>query len=192
MYNFFKDIATIFGTINVFDMGRGKKHKKNANYNRNVQYKKKLEDKFIKSNLKEPVEPKTTQTRVTPTRPVQSKYPALNTKTKTEISPIKKEIGVDIMIHYKQKLLEEGKTFETSEKGNSMIPLLKSGQKHILAPINLTDVKVGDIVFARVGRAYFTHLVTAIDPKKGAQISNNKGHVNGWTKNVFGKVINIM
>ena len=65
------------------------------------------------------------------------------------------------MIHYKQKLLEEGKTFETSEKGNSMVPLIKSGQKHILEPTKIEDVKVGDIVFCKVKGSYFTHLVTA-------------------------------
>jgi len=92
------------------------------------------------------------------------------------------------MIHYKQKLLEEGKTFETSEKGNSMLPLIKSGQKHILAPITLEEVEVGDIVFCKVKGSFFTHLVTA----KGVQISNNHGYVNGWTKAVWGKVIEIL
>ena len=32
----------------------------------------------------------------------------------------------------------------------------------------------------------FTHKVYAIDPKKGCLIGNNKGHMNGWTKNVYG------
>jgi hypothetical protein len=96
------------------------------------------------------------------------------------------------MIHYKQKLLEEGKTFETSEKGNSMIPLIKSGQKHILEPIKLDEVEIGDIVFCKVKGSYFTHLVTAKNDKKGVQISNNHGYVNGWTKAVFGKVIEIL
>jgi len=96
------------------------------------------------------------------------------------------------MIHYKQKLLEEGKTFETSEKGNSMLPLIKSGQKHILAPITLEEVEVGDIVFCKVKGSFFTHLVTAKNDKKGVQISNNHGYVNGWTKAVWGKVIEIL
>jgi len=96
------------------------------------------------------------------------------------------------MIHYKQKLLEEGKTFETAEKGNSMTPLIKSGQKHILEPIKLDEVEVGDIVFCKVKGSYFTHLVTAKHDKKGVQISNNHGYVNGWTKAVFGKVIKIL
>jgi hypothetical protein len=93
------------------------------------------------------------------------------------------------MIHYKQKLLQEGKTFETSEKGNSMVPLLYSGEKHILTPITLEEVQVGDIVFCKVKGNFFTHLVTAKDEQKGAQISNNHGHVNGWTKQVYGKVL---
>ena len=31
--------------------------------------------------------------------------------------------------------LQNGETFVTSEKGNSMVPLIKSGQKHKLAPV---------------------------------------------------------
>lgn len=31
-----------------------------------------------------------------------------------------------------------------------MTPLIKSGQEHVLSPINLSDVEVGDIVFCKV------------------------------------------
>jgi hypothetical protein len=96
------------------------------------------------------------------------------------------------MIHYKQKLLQEGKTFETSEKGNSMTPLIKSNQKHILAPITLEEVKIGDIVFCKCKGSYYTHLVTAKSDTKGFQISNNHGHINGWTKQIYGKCIKII
>lgn len=96
------------------------------------------------------------------------------------------------MIHWKQKLLEEGKSFETSEKGNSMTPMIKSGQKHILSPININDVNIGDIVFCKCKKSYYTHLVKGKDPIKGLLIGNNKGHVNGWTKLVYGKVIEII
>ena len=95
-------------------------------------------------------------------------------------------------MHFKQKLLEEGKTFETSEKGNSMTPLIKSGQKHILAPVKLEDIQIGDIVFCKCKGSYMTHLVTALNDIRGAQISNNHGHVNGWTKQIFGNVIKIL
>lgn len=96
------------------------------------------------------------------------------------------------MVHWKETALKEGKTFITSEKGNSMIPLIKSGQKHKLSPILIDDVIIGDIVFCKVKGNYYTHLVTAIDIIKGCQISNNKGRVNGWTKNIYGKVIEII
>ena len=96
------------------------------------------------------------------------------------------------MIHYKQKLLEEGKTFETAEKGNSMTPLISSGQKHILAPIKIEVVEIGDIVFCKVKSFYYTHKVIGKDDKKGLLIGNNHGKINGWTRNVFGKVIKIL
>ena len=96
------------------------------------------------------------------------------------------------MRNYKLERLQNGETFETSEKGNSMTPLIKSNQKHILEPITIDKVDVGDIVFCKVKGSYFTHLVTAKNDERGLQISNNHGHVNGWTKNVYGKVIKIL
>lgn len=68
-----------------------------------------------------------------------------------------------------------------------MTPLIKSGQEHVLSPINLSDVEVGDIVFCKVKGRYYTHLVKA----KGV-IGNNHGKINGWTKSVFGKVTKIL
>ena len=95
-------------------------------------------------------------------------------------------------MHWKQKLLSEGKTIETSERGNSMVPLISSGQKHVLAPTSWESCKVGDIVFCKVRGNFYTHLVTGRNERRGLQISNNKGHVNGWTKQVFGKVVTIL
>lgn len=91
-------------------------------------------------------------------------------------------------VSWKQWRLQQGETIETSESGNSMVPLIHHQQKHILEPYTLEQCKVGDIVYCKVGRSYYTHLVKAVDPKKGAQISNNKGRINGWTKQVFGLV----
>lgn len=96
------------------------------------------------------------------------------------------------MIHWKQKLLEEGKIFETSEKGNSMTPIIKSGQKHILEPVNWENCEEGDIVFCKCKNSYYTHLVKAKNDTKGCLIGNNKGGINGWTKQVFGKVIEVI
>jgi hypothetical protein len=94
--------------------------------------------------------------------------------------------------NYKLERLQNGETFVTSEKGSSMVPLIKSGQSHKISPILIEDVKVGDIVYCRVGTRYYTHLVKALDSKKGCLIGNNKGRINGWTKNVYGKVIEVL
>jgi hypothetical protein len=91
----------------------------------------------------------------------------------------------------KLETLLSGQTITTSEKGNSMVPLIKSGQKHKLAPTKWEEVDIGDIVYAKVKGKFYTHLVTAKNDKRGCQISNNKGFVNGWTKQVYGKVIEI-
>ena len=94
--------------------------------------------------------------------------------------------------NYKLERLEDGIVFITSEKGNSMVPLIKSKQEHELSPVNIEDVVVDDIVYCKVKGNFYTHLVKAIDPKKGCLIGNNKGGINGWTKQVYGKVTKIL
>jgi hypothetical protein len=91
----------------------------------------------------------------------------------------------------KKERLENGETFITSEKGNSMVPLIKSGQEHKLAPVKWEDCKENDIVFCKVRGNFYTHLVKA-KSDKGLLIGNNKGGINGWTKQVFGKVIEVL
>lgn len=96
--------------------------------------------------------------------------------------------------NYKAERLLSGETFTTREKGNSMVPLIHSNQEHVLAPVaSWEDIEVDDIVYCRLsGGRHYTHKVTAKDPKRGLQISNNKGHVNGWTKTIYGKVIEVL
>jgi len=91
----------------------------------------------------------------------------------------------------KIKRLEAGESVVTSEYGNSMIPLIKSGQKHKLDPIKLEDVLKDDIVFCKVKGCLYTHLVLATDKRKGLLIGNNRGGINGWTKIVYGKVVEV-
>jgi hypothetical protein len=90
--------------------------------------------------------------------------------------------------NFKQEKLLAGETFDTSEKGNSMLPLIASGQTHTLAPASMDTVEVGDIVYAKVHGRFYTHLVKAKRDDQ-VQIGNNHGHINGWTSQVFGKVI---
>lgn len=96
-------------------------------------------------------------------------------------------------MNQKVELLKSKGELITSEKGNSMLPLIKSGQKHKLKYEDCwNNIEVGDIVYCKVAGRMFTHLVTAKNNERGLQISNNHGHVNGWTKIVYGKVIEIL
>lgn len=75
--------------------------------------------------------------------------------------------------------LLNGESFITKEPGNSMLPLYKSNEEHLLTPITWEQCKVGDVVFCKVKGSCFTHKVYAIDPKKvvltGAGISAESG-----------------
>ena len=94
--------------------------------------------------------------------------------------------------NYKLEQLQNGETIVTSEKGNSMLPLIKSGQNHKVEPATWENVSVGDIVYCKVKGNYYTHLVKAKNAEKGCLIGNNKGGINGWTKQIFGKVIEVL
>jgi hypothetical protein len=94
-------------------------------------------------------------------------------------------------MNWKLDKLQKGETFITSEKGNSMSPIIKSGQEHKIAPVKLENVEVDDIVFCKVNGHFYTHLVKG-KGVKGFLIGNNKGGINGWTKQIYGRVIEIM
>ena len=88
--------------------------------------------------------------------------------------------------------LRAGKTASLRCHGNSMRPRIHSGARVTLEPCTAEECRVGDAVLCRVRGSIYVHKVTAIKGGKGhrqAQISNNSGHVNGWTKAVYGRVI---
>jgi len=95
------------------------------------------------------------------------------------------------MKNYKLEKLMNGETFITSENGNSMSPKIKSGQNHKLAPASINDINIGDIVYCKVKGNFYTHIVKA-KGEKGCLIGNNHGKINGWTKSIYGKVIEIL
>lgn len=92
----------------------------------------------------------------------------------------------------KLELLQRDGEIITSEKGNSMLPLISSGQKHKLKLCNWEDCNIKDIVYCKIHGKFYTHLVYAKDINKGLQIGNTKGFINGWTKIVYGKVTEIL
>lgn len=90
--------------------------------------------------------------------------------------------------------LREGTTCIVQGFGNSMLPLIHSGQIVEVVPVQESDnLSLGDIVLCKVKGRYFLHLVSAIRDKQ-YQISNNHKFVNGWiTKNsIYGKVTKVI
>ena len=92
----------------------------------------------------------------------------------------------------KIKKLLNGEEVISREPGNSMLPILKSRQPVRLKPITWQECEVGDIVLCKVSGYVYTHLVKGKNEKRGLQIGNNHGHINGWTKTVYGKVVEIL
>lgn len=92
------------------------------------------------------------------------------------------------------EMLREGSNVQFRPQGKSMEPLIKSGQLVTMRPVRtLGDAQVGNMVLCKVGGSYYLHLVSALDENKRIQISNNQGHVNGWTtlNQVFGVVTKV-
>jgi len=98
--------------------------------------------------------------------------------------------------------LKQGQTIKFRPHGNSMQPRIESGQLVTVVPVSIDcngcvehipPPRVGDIVLCKVDGKQWLHLATAIGSDGRYQISNNKGHVNGWCtlKNIFGVVVNV-
>lgn len=95
-------------------------------------------------------------------------------------------------MHYKDIVaeLEAGRSVTLKPHGNSMTPIIHSGQQIVLSPVS-GAIKKGDIVLAKVKGRYFIHKVTAVGDDGAYQISNNHGHVNGWSRQIYGRVTEI-
>ena len=96
------------------------------------------------------------------------------------------------MENFKVSRLLAGETFISKEPGNSMTPRIKSRQPVRLAPATWETVNEGDIVYCKVHGNFYTHLVKGKCPNRGCLIGNNHGGTNGWTKKVYGKVVEIL
>lgn len=73
--------------------------------------------------------------------------------------------------------------------GQSMKPKIKSGSTLTYAVAN--SYEIGDVVCSKVkGRIIDAHLVTQKDGDR-YMIANNHGHQNGWTRQIYAKVVAI-
>ena len=91
--------------------------------------------------------------------------------------------------------LRNGEVCKVVGFGQSMTPILKSGQPVICKPVTEeTELKKNDIVLCKVKGKYYLHKISAIKNGVSYQISNNHGHVNGWISRncIYGKVTKIL
>lgn len=84
--------------------------------------------------------------------------------------------------------LEKTGRGELTCHGNSMLPIL---QNPSTCHYRREDAYVkGDIVLCKVlGRMIDAHKVTSVSRDGDYLISNNRGHDNGWTRQVYGRVV---
>jgi hypothetical protein len=84
-----------------------------------------------------------------------------------------------------------GETVHFRPVGNSMTPKIYSKQLITVSP-DVSKIELGDVLVCKVNGNILVHLVSAIQSDR-IQISNNHGHVNGWTNRskIYGKVIKI-
>jgi hypothetical protein len=73
-----------------------------------------------------------------------------------------------------------------------MSPKIESGQLCTVAPVDVSEVSVGDIVLCKVNGSEYLHLVKAIQGQR-FQIGNNRGRINGWIgpNAVFGRLVRV-
>lgn len=91
--------------------------------------------------------------------------------------------------------LREGEPCIIQGFGQSMTPILKSGQCVIAEPVGGdTSLNKGDIVPCKVNGHFYLHKILAVKNGKTFQIGNNHGHVNGWASRntIYGKVSEIL
>lgn len=81
-------------------------------------------------------------------------------------------------IHAKQELAA-GREVKVKVSGHSMEPRVRHRQEVLIRPMNPAWIDKGDVVLVTVNGRDYLHLVSAVQ-KRQVQISNNKGHVNGW------------
>jgi hypothetical protein len=71
-----------------------------------------------------------------------------------------------------------------------MSPRIQSGQLCTVQPVDVSDVRAGDIVLCKVHGTEYLHFVKALQGGR-FQIGNNRGGINGWggASAIFGKLV---
>jgi hypothetical protein len=80
-----------------------------------------------------------------------------------------------------RQLMKGAEKITIHPRGHSMEPLIMDRQEVTIHRLREDDVlSPGDVVLAKVRGHIYLHKISAISGAR-IQISNNHGHVNGWT-----------
>ena len=107
-----------------------------------------------------------------------------------DITPVNYWIGKENKISAQH--LQNGERIVIVGFGQSMTPILKSGQPVLVEPVTEeTKLSKGDVVFTKVNGHYYLHKIISIRNDKSYQIGNNHGHINGWVSRstIYGKMV---
>ena len=92
--------------------------------------------------------------------------------------------------------LQAGETCKVTGYGNSMTPILLSGQPVVCEPVRKdTVLRKRDIILCKVKGHFYLHLIWAVKKGRGGTetylIGNNHGHPNGTIgrSQIYGRVI---
>jgi hypothetical protein len=88
--------------------------------------------------------------------------------------------------------LRGGEAVSFRPRGHSMSGKIESGQLCTVEPVDLSTLRVGDIVLCKVNGREYVHLIKAIQGDR-FQIGNNRGRINGWVSagSIFGRCVKI-
>ena len=88
--------------------------------------------------------------------------------------------------------LRHGETVRFRPRGNSMSPKIESGQLCTVAPVEVSEISIGDIVLCKVHGKEYLHIVKAMQPGR-FQIGNNRGFINGWIgpNSIYGRLVSV-
>lgn len=97
---------------------------------------------------------------------------------------------MSLTMHWQRAMNGESITFRP--RGNSMAGLVPNGALVEVQPWCPEELKIGDVVLAKVKGSIYLHKITAIDGQR-FQIGNNKGGINGWTSGdkIAGKCVSV-
>ena len=84
--------------------------------------------------------------------------------------------------------LQAGETVQFRPRGTSMQPRIMDRALVTVEPA--TTAEEDDVVLCRVRGRDYLHRVEAVGDR-GFRIGNMQGHTNGWTRSIFGKVVEV-